>query len=211
MEKKYRYLGFFMMLLIPLVFLGFYFSYFKGFPSFPEQIDIYDHLHAALASAWIALLIIQPMLISRRKYDWHRKLGRFSYFLFPLMILSFLPNEIQMVQGGRTKELFYPGGDQVVLISLYVLAMLNKKHTPAHMRYMIGAALVFLGPTFGRIGYFWLSLSQVETQTVQYGIVFSVLGGLTLYDGAPFKKSKPYFVAMVLFLLHAIVFYFLFA
>ena len=62
MEKKYRYLGFFMMLLIPLVFLGFYFSYFKGFPSFPEQIDIYDHLHAALASGES---VIAPVLARR--------------------------------------------------------------------------------------------------------------------------------------------------
>jgi len=211
MEKKYRYLGYFMMLLIPLVFLGFYFTYFKSIPSFPENIDIYDHLHAALASAWILLLIVQPLLASRRKYEWHRKLGRFSYILFPLLILSFIPNEIQMVREGRTKELFYPGGDQVVLISLYVLAILNKKHTPAHMRYMIGAALVFLGPTFGRIGYFWLSLSQVGTQVVQYGIIFTILVALQWYDGAPLKKSAPYRVAMALFLLHAIVFFWLFA
>jgi hypothetical protein len=77
------------------------------------------------------------------------------------------------------------------------------------MRYMIASALVLLGPTVGRIGPIWLGWSPVATQNVQYGIIFGVLIALIVYD-ANLRKSRSYFVAIGLFALHAIGFYYLF-
>lgn len=198
-----------MMLLIPLVGLAFYKTYFISFPNFSERTRVYDHIHAALASFWVLTLIIQPILISNRKYELHRKIGRFSFILFPLLILSFIPREIVVFNSGSRVDLFFPVGDSVILTTLYILAVYNRKNTPFHMRYFIASALVLLGPIIGRIGPIWLGFSGMMTQNIQYALIQGILITLVIYDKS-FRKSRPYFVAIALFLLHQLTFYFLF-
>ncbi len=209
MEKKYKYLGYVMMLLLPLVFAAFYQSYFKTFPHFSARIFLYDHVHAFFATIWVLLLIVQPILISRRQYAWHRRLGRLSYFIFPLLVLSFIPREIRLINSDEPKDIFFPVADTLVLVPLYLLAIYNKRNVAKHMRYMIASALVLLGPTIGRIGPIWFKLPGVATQNIQYSVIYAILIGLVVYD-KNLKKSRPYFVAMALFFLHQMVFYVLY-
>lgn len=178
MEKRYRYLGLFMTLLIPLVFFAFYQSYFKRFPTFGSRIHIYDHIHATLAMIWIIMLIIQPTLIKNRRYKIHRIIGRISYIIFPLLILSFIPREIILFHSDDRRDLFFPVADSCVLVTLFALAIYNityKKNVANHMRYIISSALVLLGPTIGRIGPKWLGWSATFTQYVQYAIIYAIL------------------------------------
>ena len=97
MEKNYKYLGYFLLILIPLTFAGFYKTYIGQFPNFEEKIDSFIHFHAIIASLWILLLIIQPLLILNKKYKVHRTIGKFSFILFPLLILSFIPQMIKIM------------------------------------------------------------------------------------------------------------------
>lgn len=198
-----------MMSLFPLVFIAFYKSYFVSFPRFNLKIHFYDHLHAVLATCWILMLVIQPILINNRKYDLHRKIGRLSYLLFPLLILSFVPREIVLFHSDAPDDLFFPIADTVVLIPLYLLAINYKNYVPYHMRYMISSAFVLLGPLVGRIGPKWFVWSAIFTQNIQYSLIYGILIGLIIYD-RNFKKSRPYFVAIGLFLLHQIFFYLIF-
>ena len=189
MEKSYRNLGFVMIFLLPLTFLAFYPSYFGLFPSFGESTTTYIHLHAFIASVWILMLIVQPILIRNRKYDLHKKIGRLSYLVFPLLILSFIPQMIRILQSETPEVLFFPLSDCISLLIFYSLAIYRKKNVSYHMRYMIGSALVFLGPTIGRIGPNVLGLSPNVTQHLQYGLIYSILAGLILLDR---KKGKKY-------------------
>ena len=209
MEKKYRFAGYAMLLLLPLTFAGFYKSYFENFPQFSERINLYDHIHAATATAWLALLVIQPLLIANKKYAAHRTLGKLSYFIFSLFILSFIPQIFKTMRSGNTKALFFPLGDGALLIALYLLAVYNKKNTPRHMRYMIASALVLLSPTAGRILPIFFGWSDIATQNFLYILDFAIFLSLILLD-RDIKKSRPYLVAAALFLLHAIVFYWVF-
>jgi len=78
------------------------------------------------------------------------------------------------------------------------------------MRFMIATALVFLGPTVGRIGPIWLGWSEILTQNVQYTIIYSILISLIFYDKSKGKDYKPYIAAIVCFALHQIVFHIIF-
>ena len=90
MEKAYKNTGYFMMLIILLVILGFYKTYFSQLPDFNEKITLFHHLHAVIASLWILTLIAQPLLIRYKKYKIHKIIGKITYAIFPLLILSFV-------------------------------------------------------------------------------------------------------------------------
>lgn len=209
MEKTYRHLGYFLLLLIPLVFAAFYKTYIVKFPHFGINYDFRIHIHAFLAATWVLLLIAQPFLILNKKMQWHRTLGRLSYIIFPLLILSFIPGIMKSVNKGDFNNIFFPIADCTLLILFYSLAIYYKKIPAKHMRFMIAAAVVLFGPTIGRI-LPQLSLSDFVTQNIQYGITYLVLGSLIVYDIRNRRKYQPYLVALAGFLLHQLIYLWIF-
>lgn len=210
MEKTYNYLGYFFLLLIPLIFAGFFKTYFQPFPNFGKNINLYVHLHVVLASLWVLMLIVQPFLIINKKNALHRKVGKMSYIVFPLLILSFIPQIIKIVHSGNFPNLFFPLADGTLLIVFYSLAIYNQKLRSKHMRYMIASVLVLLGPTVGRIGPILLGWSELFTQNIQYAIIYSTLICLVLYDIKNERKFQPYLIVMAAFIIHQIVYYIIF-
>lgn len=206
MEKAYKNLGYFLLLLIPLAFLGFYKTYFVQFPNFEETITTFIHIHAFIASIWILLLIVQPLLIANRKNKLHRKIGKLSYIVFLMLILSFVPQMLRIIHSDAPQFLFFPLADSVLLILFYSLAMYHRRNVTKHMRYIIGTATVFLGPTIGRIGPHFLDWTENVTQNVQYGIIYLILIGLIFYDKRNGKNYKPYVLIFSLWVVHLITF-----
>ena len=210
MDRTYKYLGYFLLLLIPLIFAGFYKTYFQPFPNFTKNIDVWLHIHSVIATLWVAILIVQPFLITNKKVAWHRRIGKLSYVVFPLLILSFTPRIVQTYNAGDYKYLFFPVADGFLLILFYSLSIYYKKKAAKHMRYMIASALVLLGPTVGRIGPHLLGWSELLTQNVQYGIIYSILISLILYDIKNKRKFQPYLIAIAGFIIHQIIYHIVF-
>lgn len=210
MEKAYKYMGYFLLLLIPLIFAGFYKSYFEPFPNSNKNINVLVHLHAFIASVWILMLIVQPFLTLNRKYSVHSTIGKLSYIVFPLLILSFIPQILKIINTEDIANLFFPLGDGTLLITFYSLAIYNRKASGKHMRYMIATSIVFLGPTVGRIGPNLLRWSDLFTQNIEYGIIYLILVSLILYDIKNKKKYYPYLVAIAGFMIHQLIYYLVF-
>lgn len=213
MEKAYKNTGYFMLLLILLVLIGFYRTYFGQIPDFKEltvlshsQISIFDHFHAASASLWIFIMILQPFLISYGKFKIHRTVGKLSYLAFPIMILSFIPLIERILHSQIPILAYLPIADTFLLILFYSLAIYNRKNTPKHMRYMIGTALVFVGPTWGRIGNHLLHLNPHLTQNTYYAITYLILVGLILLDRKRTRNYGPYLLVMGAIAIHQILF-----
>ena len=206
MEKAYKNLGYFFLLLIPLTFLGFYKTYFIQFPSFEENITSFIHLHAIIASIWILLLIVQPLFILSRNNKLHRKIGKLSYIVFPILILSFVPQMIRIINSDAPQFLFFPLADSVLLILFYSLAIYHRRKVSKHMRYIIGSATVFLGPTSGRIGPHIFEWSEIVTQNIQYGIIYLILIGLIFYDKRNKNNYRPYLLILTTWIIHLIIF-----
>ena len=205
MEKSYRNLGYFLLLLIPLTFFGFYKTYFNQFPTFSETA-FFVQLHAGIAMIWILMLIIQPLMIRNKRVDLHRKIGKASYVIFPLLILSFIPQMISLAGSDRPKNLFFPLSDSILLISFYTLGIYYRSKAALHMRYMVGTALIFISPTVGRIFPFWFDFSDVLAQFVVYSILFLLLISLILMDKKNGRNPEPYLLMLPFWILHMIVF-----
>ena len=209
MEKSYRYLGYFFLLLIPLAFAGFYKTYIVQFPTFENVKYTFIHIHAGIATLWVTLIIAQPFLVVNNKMAWHRRLGKLSYFIFPLLILSFIPSVINNLNSDTPRYAFFAIGDGCLLILFYCLAIRYRRRSPLHMRFMIAAAMVLSGPTIGRILPNIFGFSELATQNVQFAIIQSILIALIIFDIRNGKKYYPYIIAIAGWSVHQLVFYYL--
>jgi uncharacterized membrane protein len=114
------------------------------------------HFHAILMTAWVALLIVQPILIKRKKIKIHRINGKFSYLLMPLILTSIL---FLIHKGGNLKPVEERTFVNAILGLLglfvigacYVVAIVNRHNIAIHARAMIGTGLALLDPTLMRI------------------------------------------------------------
>ena len=89
MQKTYdlyrRSIAYWYLLLIPLIAWGFYQTYFSVLLA-PRPSII--HVHFALMTIWAAILVAQPMLIRYKKNSIHRTIGKISYVVMPLLLVT---------------------------------------------------------------------------------------------------------------------------
>jgi hypothetical protein len=150
-------LVFFFVLILIITLLGFYKTYIIKFPNF-EGFTNAHHWHGALALSWILMLIAQPILIKYKKLDWHRTVGKISYFTMPLLLLSlffvakagYQRNILSMTETEALAGLTNGIPDIFVMGSIYALAIFYKKKTAFHLRFMSATGLMILGPGLGR-------------------------------------------------------------
>ncbi len=151
-----RLIYFFIFLLL-ISFAGFYKTYLVKFPNF-NGFTWAHHFHGAVMLTWILMLIAQPVFIRTKNFRLHRIVGKASYFVFPLLILSFFlvarasyfrniktAGEVEALAGmtNGIADIFY-------ISILYGLGIYYKKKTSFHLRFFACIGLMILGPGLGR-------------------------------------------------------------
>ncbi|MCK0135586.1 hypothetical protein [Arenibacter sp. S6351L] len=169
--------GYYFIGLIALVILGFWPSYFSEFFNGTGDFTFYFHFHTILMSLWMLTLILQPILIRRRKLTIHKWIGKGSYILFPLMFISIL-----LLMHSRNKlnnenldmALFVPFKDLIILGTAYLIAITYRKNMEIHARAMIATGIVFIEPALVRfINYAIIPLP--EAYAVAMFILYSLI------------------------------------
>jgi|GEM_PF-185982 len=82
--------GYYFIFLLALIFAGFWNSYFSRFFTGTNDYNFYFHFHALMMGLWVITLIVQPLLIRKMKLALHRIIGKLTYVLMPVMLLSVL-------------------------------------------------------------------------------------------------------------------------
>lgn len=146
--------GYFAIALIVLAFLGFWPTYFSKFFDGTADFNNYFHFHFAMASIWIALLILQPILIRKKKFSIHKQTGKLSFIILPLFFLSVILLKHHNIGGEVTEglgaSLWLQLKDLVIIGLMFTIAMTNSKNMQVHARAMIATGIVFIEPTLGR-------------------------------------------------------------
>ena len=195
MEKNYKTLTMLFIAIAVISILGFYKSYFQFFPKF-ENTTFFTHIHFVIFLSWFAILIGQPILIRQKKFSLHRKIGQFSYFLAPIMVISILvmvkltiANNLSVSNQQAAIGSVGAFLDAVSFATLYVLSIVNKQNVRKHVAFMIGASLIILNPGLGRL--------VGNTIGQPFGILAMVIMpylisiGILLYE--KFKLKRPLF------------------
>ena len=142
--------------LLILAILGFWKSYFSKFFNGTNDYSFYFHFHATLMVTWVLLLIVQPWLIRKKKFKTHQLIGKTSYFLMPLLLLSVvlvLHSGIKNVPEQELQFAFilFPVRDFLFLFFAFSIGVWYRRNLQIHARAMILTGIVFIEPALFRL------------------------------------------------------------
>lgn len=177
--------GYFILVLIPVMILAFWPSYFSVIFSNIINTSFYAHFHGIMMITWLSLLIAQPILIRKKKLKTHRLLGNVSYFVGPMVLVSML-----LITHHYRRLIITPSGITFANINVwlicFILAIVYRHKTPIHARAMIGTAISLLDPIFMRFMFYIVSpnlhLSYPTPYFIGMGIIFGVLITLIILE-----------------------------
>src|SRR6218665_786669 len=194
MEKNYSTLVLIFISIALISLVGFYTSYLSTFPNY-GQFSSLIHIHFVSFLFWLFLTIIQPILIKTRNVSLHRKLGKVSYVVAPIMVITMC-----FLVVGQTKHLLdksiadatmtsIVGSLDIVSFSIYfIVAMINRKNVRWHVAFILSATLIVLNPGMSRL------LNQIQPGLGLLGAVlmpFIVPLIIIIYEKV--KLGKPIF------------------
>jgi hypothetical protein len=207
MERAYRNIGYFLLALLPIFVAGFWVPYFSEIPQFEPSITVPVHLHALLLFAWIVLLVVQPVAIRIGAFSLHRVLGRVSYVLMPLIVVSavaMIYKEYQEhlaggMRSGAAQAAEFLSASQLVLLGIFycsAILRIKRRDVAAHMRYMICIALVLLPAGLARTFGYWFDVRQSLSQTYCLMVIDLCLICLIRFDRNRHLAARPYIHAL---------------
>ncbi|MEJ7830070.1 MAG: hypothetical protein WKF91_17810 [Segetibacter sp.] len=207
MERVYNYVYIFFIGIFFVVIWGFWKTYIVFFPSF-KGFGYTHHIHGLLMMMWIFMLIVQPLLIRAKKLSLHRAIGKASYIVVPLLLLS-----IFMVDKISYDKMFPVAPQQAIagialnipalfaFAVLYGLAIWKKKKSRIHMRYMLGTSLLMIGPGLGRVLIVYFEVPFPEAVIYSYYLIMAIAFLLLVSDMIQKKPIVPYSIILLLMVL----------
>lgn len=210
MEKAYKNIVLFFIAITAITLIGFYNTYFVFFPDF-DGFKTFHHVHAFLMILWLLVLIVQPILINKRKYKWHRAFGKVSYGLVPAIVISMLVAykysfltsiaEKGVAHSQSLNLLFLPLTDVLPFATFYMLAIINRKKIASHLRYMISTAVVVVSAGLLRVLITWLGMDFMGALYASIMAMALVFVGLIFYDfrNEKLSKNKSFLTAFLVF------------
>jgi hypothetical protein len=205
MERAYKHISVLFVALLLISGIGFFQTYLVHFPTFTGSVNAH-HVHAFLLVLWIAVLIAQPLLIRARKLELHRLLGKVSYGLVPLIVLSILTVTRVQYQRGVAQHspaevldygMYMSFVDLVPFMTLYGLAMWYRRVPSVHMRYIIACSMIFFNPAFGRINVIYFGMTTEVGVVMSYVYCDTILLGFLIYDLVKRRPYRPYLYSLV--------------
>ena len=184
--------GYYFLGLLALAIAGFWPSYFAKFFDGTADFSFYFHFHVFFAVLWIAMLIAQPILIRQKKFELHRKIGKLSYFVVPLIFISIILLAHSTLKGPKENvglELWIPFKDLLIFAVGYGIAIRYRQAMAIHARGMIVAGIVLIEPALVRlILYLFFPDAGFAPEGYMGTIltVYALLIGLIVYE----RKQK---------------------
>lgn len=201
--------GFYFVGLLIIAFLGFWKSYFSKFFTGTLDYSSYFHFHAVMMLLWTVMLIVQPILIRKKKLALHRLIGKVSYVVMPVMLISLVLILNAGIKAAPAEEvrftsIIFPVRDFWFLVVFYTVAVVYKSNIHIHARAMIATGIVFIEPSLAR----FLSRMVFEGPVgavVAWLLILALLAVLIIRDRTQ-KSGRWIFPAMmIVFILSYII------
>ena len=210
-------------LLIVLANVGFYKTYIRHFPGFEDYVrpdgrqlhfTWVMHFHGMMMIGWLPMLLVQPILILKGKIKLHRFVGKLSYVLAPLVLLS-----MYLVTRGSLDRVVAPEEQAAVVARrmaldapliiffaiLYILAIVYKHRTALHSRFMVSTAFMLIGPPLSRLLRAYFDYDRGGSIDLSRTIIVFIALAVTVGDSIRLKRISPFALVLVFVLLNKII------
>ncbi|WP_050808334.1 hypothetical protein [Asticcacaulis biprosthecium] len=124
----------------------------------PSVFPAHVHLHGLVFMSWVALYVVQCVVVVVGRVAWHRRLGVAGAALAVMMLGLGLYTTVLCLQRGAVPPFFSPALFLVIdglgIIMFFVLvaaAILVRQRSDWHKRLMLGATILVTSPAIGRI------------------------------------------------------------
>jgi len=173
------------LLVLIAVSVGFARTYFLAGAFWSKLPSAMVHVHGALFTLWIALLVAQVALVASRRTRWHMRLGIAGMFLAPLMVITGFATLIAAI-----KRRFVPPpvlqiitAQDILLLCLFAFliswAFLARRDAPTHKRLVLCSTFLIIVPSIAR----WPIMQNIDQNLVVfYTFVNSFPALLVVYD-----------------------------
>jgi len=202
-------------------FWGFWPNYFS---ILLDQANWRFHFHGLTLISWCVLMVLQAYLIRTDKRAIHKKTGKISYVLVPLVIISsILLSHYQDKPRGFSDFTIHGVGIVATLLLQFTFAYglaIYYRHKPVlHARFMICTALPMIPPIFDRVIIFYLLspkqaefLPQIGGQPL-YPLISSltvngILIALTIWDWKSRRRLNVFPIVLGIFVLFQSILFF---
>lgn len=156
-----------------------------------DRAEAAVHAHAILMTLWIGLLALQPQLVVRERRALHRRIGRFTYVLAPIIILAGLYLwHIRTLQvpaedlDAVVPRLYLGFGAALNFALFYALGIRHRRVAPVHGRYLLATLVPMVDPVTARLLVYYGPPfeSGLAYQLAAWLIVGAVVGALAWRD-----------------------------
>lgn len=206
---NFKYADYLFLGLLAFVFIGFWPSYFSKFFDGTADFNHYFHFHAATATLWVMLLIVQPILIRQRQFQLHRTIGKASYVLVPILYISVIllaHNRIDPTLANAAFEVWIPFKDLVIFTFGYGIAIYYRNTVSIHARAMIVAGTALIEPTMVRVFFNVLDIGASSGYIMAISVVYITLMALMILERKESKGRWVFPAAFGLFLfIHSVL------
>jgi len=168
------------------------------------EIDWHVHVHGVALFAWSLMLIAQPWLVHAGKLRAHRALGKASYAIAPLIVLStILLARYRMHESVPTFDQLYFLCVQLALMVFFAVAYVQairwRRVGGMHARYMVCTAIAMIDPIVARILYNHAGIDIPWLQAITYLFCDAILLALWLRDQRKHGEARVFPGMLALF------------
>lgn len=181
------------------VFFGFaLMAFWPSYYSKPgDGFSFATHAHGIAMTLWCVMLIAQAYLVRSKHRDIHRMVGKASYVLVPLLILSTFTLTHESLQGNEPysarnfSSLALMINATVLFGVIYGLAIYHRKDSLTHARYMFATIFPMFTPITDRLIYRNIRPLVEAAPTIDGGpivpfwgflLALILIGGLAIWD-----------------------------
>jgi hypothetical protein len=191
--------------LLLLSFIAFWPGYFSQSPA---SVSAYTHIHAALATVWVLILIAQPMLFRAGRMSLHRIIGKVSLVVVPLFLVTMVllaHHKIKGLEGQAYGIQTYILWLQLSLGALfcisYVMAIAKRKNMALHARFMICTGLTLIDPVVVRLMFAVAPVPAFNYQWVTFGLSNLILLFLIYLERNMSRGRRVFPIMLVVFII----------
>jgi hypothetical protein len=177
-----------------------------------DQENYRMHLHGITLFLWCSMLVVQPLLIRKKRYAIHRRLGKFSYVLVPVLIITTLDLLRYRIRSQPAVDYVFVAlvfNALVAFAIFYGLAIYNRKRPAIHARFMLCSVFPFFTPATDRIisiyfpwtlEYFPVLNGQPNVMLFGFALADIILVGLCLWDWISHRRLNVFPLALIILL-----------